>query len=209
VYISSWFRTTLTSIPMYSFSDNCSPHVVYFLLFFLFYMTALAILVLSGLVLLPVLLPVAATDDNVKIQKAKGNQTFSDIDKLLMGNVKVPPQLLFLGFFCLNWLAPWKICLQGGSPRLWAFLIATYWVSLVTYFLLWKAYVHVSGLRANALMSPELKPEQFAVLVRDIPPVPEGQTRKEQVDSYFKSIYPETFYRSMVVTNNKEVFFLF
>lgn len=88
---------------MYSFSDNCSPHVVYFLLFFfLFYMTALAILVLSGLVLLPVLLPVAATDDNVKIQKAKGNQTFSDIDKLLMGNVKVPPQLLFLCFFCLN-----------------------------------------------------------------------------------------------------------
>lgn len=69
--------------------------------------------------------------------------------------------------------------------------------------------MHVSGLRANALMSPELKPEQFAVLVRDIPPVPEGQTRKEQVDSYFKSIYPETFYRSMVVTNNKEVFFLF
>jgi hypothetical protein len=65
-------------------------------------MTALAILVLSGLVLLPVLLPVAATDDNVKTQKDKGNQTFSDIDKLLMGNVKVPPQLLFLCFFLLE-----------------------------------------------------------------------------------------------------------
>ena len=100
-----------------------------------------------------------------------------------------------------------KICLQDDSPRLWAFLFATYWVSLVTYFLLWKAYVHVSVLRANALMAPGLKPEQFAVLVRDIPPAPEGQTRKEQVDSYFKSIYPETYYRSMVVTNNREVFF--
>ena len=99
-----------------------------------------------------------------------------------------------------------KICLQDDSPRLWAFLFATYWVSLVTYFLLWKAYVHVSVLRANALMAPGLKPEQFAVLVRDIPPAPEGQTRKEQVDSYFKSIYPETYYRSMVVTDNKEVF---
>lgn len=95
--------------------------------------------------------------------------------------------------------------LQEKSPRLWAFLIATYWVSFVTYFLLWKAYKHVSGLRAKALMSPEAKAEQFAVLVRDIPPPPEGQTIKEQVDSYFKSIYPETFYRSMVVTNNKEV----
>ena len=88
---------------------------------------------------------------------------------------------------------------------LWAFLIATYWVSVVTYFLSWKAYKHVSALRANALMSPEVKPEQFAVLVRDLPNVTQGQTRKEQVDSYFKSIYPETFYRSMVVTNNKEV----
>ena len=54
-------------------------------------------------------------------------------------------------------------------------------------------------------MSPEGKPEQFAVLVRDLPDVTQGQTRKEQVDSYFKSIYPDTFYRSMVVTNNKEV----
>ncbi|XVF25410.1 hypothetical protein REPUB_Repub13aG0210200 [Reevesia pubescens] len=54
-------------------------------------------------------------------------------------------------------------------------------------------------------MSPEVKPEQFAVLVRDLPNVTPGQTRKEQVDSYFKSIYPDTFYRSIVVTNNKEV----
>ncbi|XVE51668.1 hypothetical protein DITRI_Ditri02bG0059900 [Diplodiscus trichospermus] len=95
--------------------------------------------------------------------------------------------------------------IQEKSSRLWAFLVATYWVSFVIYFLLWKAYKHVSALRANALMSPEVKPEQFAVLVRDLPDVTQGQTRKEQVDSYFKSIYPETFYRSMVVTNNKEV----
>lgn len=95
--------------------------------------------------------------------------------------------------------------MQEKSSRLWAFLIAVYFVSFVTYFLLWKAYNHVSDLRANALMSPDVKPEEFAVLVRDIPPVPEGQTRKEQVDTYFKTIHPDTFYRSMLVTNNKEV----
>ena len=88
---------------------------------------------------------------------------------------------------------------------MWAFLIAVYWVSFVTYFLLWKAYKHVSDLRANALKSPEVKPEQFAILVRDIPLAPDGHTRKEQVDTYFKTIYPETFYRSMLVTNNKKV----
>lgn len=55
------------------------------------------------------------------------------------------------------------------------------------------------------MASPEVKPEQFAVLVRDVPALPVEQTRKEQIDSYFKFIYPETFYRSMVVTNNKKV----
>lgn len=70
--------------------------------------------------------------------------------------------------------------------------------------LLWKAYHHVSDLRAAALMSLEPIPEQFAVLVRDIPRLPPGQTRKEQVDSYFKSIYQDTYYGSIVVTNNNK-----
>ena len=63
----------------------------------------------------------------------------------------------------------------------------------------------MSELRAQALMSSEVRAEQFAVLVRDIPTLPEGETRKEQVDSFFKSIYPDTFYRAMIVTDNKEV----
>ncbi|XP_059439389.1 CSC1-like protein ERD4 [Corylus avellana] len=150
--------------------------------YFVFMGTVLGILVLSSIVLLPVLLPVAATDDSVKSTSATTSKgTFSDFDELSMGNIK------------------------EKSPRFWAFLIAVYWVSFITYYLLWKAYTHVSGLRANALMSPEVKPEQFAILVRDIPPVLQGQTRKEHVDSYFETIYPETFYKSMVVTDNKEV----
>ncbi|OWM63840.1 hypothetical protein CDL15_Pgr006102 [Punica granatum] len=127
-----------------------------------------------------ILLPVAATDNSAKPSNSTmSNGTFNDVDKLSMENI-------------------------GNKNRLWAFLIATYWVTFVTYYLLWKAYKHVSDLRTNALVSPEVKPEQFAVLVRDIPDLPEGQTRKEQIDSYFKSIYPETFYRSMVVTNNRQ-----
>ena len=104
--------------------------------------------------------------------------------------------MCFLSYFSL---------VQANSPRLWAFVIAIYLVSIVAYCLLWNAYNHVSDLRAAALESPEVKAEQFAIVVRDIPPPPDGQTRKEQVDSYFKAIYPETFYRSMVVTNNKKV----
>lgn len=98
-----------------------------------------------------------------------------------------------------------SLYLQSKSPRLWAYLLGVYWVSFVSYFLLWKAYKHVSDLRSNALRTPDIKPEQFAVVVRDIPAVPEGPNRKEQVDSYFRAIYPETYYKSMIVTDNKEV----
>lgn len=148
--------------------------------YFVFLSTVLGILVISGILLLPVLLPLAATDHPTKAATTS-NGTFHELDKLSMGNVK------------------------ENGPRLWAFLLAIYWVSFVTYYMLWKAYTHVSGLRAAALMTPEVKCEQFAVLVRDIPPPLEGETRKEQVDSYFSTIYPESFFRSMVVTDNKQV----
>jgi len=50
-----------------------------------------------------------------------------------------------------------------------------------------------------------VRPQQFAIVVRDIPNATQGQTKKEQVDAYFKAIYPEAFYRSMIVTDNKVV----
>ncbi|KAI4297304.1 hypothetical protein L6164_037198 [Bauhinia variegata] len=142
--------------------------------------TVLGILVLSGIILLPVL-PVAITDNVVNSKKTVSKGTFNELDHLSMGNIK------------------------EKNPRLWAFLIATYWVSFFSLILLWKGYKHVSVLLAEALKSPEIKPEQFAIVVRDIPKVSEGQTKKDHVDSYFRTIYPETFYRSMIVTNNKAV----
>ncbi|RRT67586.1 hypothetical protein B296_00037744 [Ensete ventricosum] len=94
---------------------------------------------------------------------------------------------------------------QEKSLRLWAFLLGVYWVSFVTYYVLWKSYTHVSDLRAGAKTSAVVKPEEFAVLVRDIPAAPPGQSMKDHVDSYFRALHPETFYKSMVVTDNKEV----
>ncbi|KAK9267613.1 hypothetical protein L1049_010044 [Liquidambar formosana] len=174
----SWIHEALSSTE----GDVISISGVDTAVYFVFLSTALGILVFSGVALLPILLPVAATDDSVmSVGSTTSNGSFHDLDKLSMGNVR------------------------EQSPRLWPFLISTYWVSFVTYYLLWKAYNHVSALRAAALMCPEVKAEQFSVLVRDIPPVPEGLTRKQQVDSYFRTMYPETFYRSMVVTKNREV----
>ncbi|PON37080.1 Calcium-dependent channel [Parasponia andersonii] len=174
-----WIGEALSSTEEDVISSSGVDTAVYFV----FLSTVLGILIISGLVLLPALLPVAVTDDRLHHLPTKIAQTknYTVLDKLSMANV------------------------DDKSPRLWAFLLAVFVVSFVSYYLLWKAYNHVSALRANALLSPEVKPEQYAIIVRDIPPVPEGQTRKEQVDTYFKTIYPDTFYRSMVVTDNKEV----
>lgn len=174
----AWIREALASTE----ADVIRVSGVDSAVYFVFISTVLGIFLLSALLLLPVLLPVAATS---KIIMDSNDTTsvgaFDDLDKFSMGHV------------------------QEGSPRLWAFVVAIYWVSFATYYLLWKAYKHVSDLRAQALVTSEVKNEQFAVLVRDIPPATNGQTRKEQVDSYFMAIYPDTFYRSIIVTDNSKV----
>lgn len=172
----AWIREAFSS----SEADVIKISGVDSAVYFVFLTTVLGILVISSFFLLPVLLPVAATDNSLRAVNSTSAGTFNDLDRLSIGHV-------------------------GEKKRLWAFLIATYLITFIALFLLWKAYKHVSHLRAAALLSPEVKAEQFAVLVRDIPDLPEGQTRKEQVDSYFRTIYPETFYRSMVVTDNKKV----
>lgn len=149
--------------------------------YLLFLSTVLGILILSGLVLVPILIPLSATDHGLMQESSKtGTSNYTSLDKLAMGNI------------------------LEKSPRLWAHLLGTYWVSLVVYIILWKAYIHASNLRATAKAVADTKPEDYAVLVRDIPTPANSQSRKEQVDSYFKALHPDSFYRSMIVTNKKE-----
>ncbi|KAJ4880001.1 CSC1-like protein ERD4 [Raphanus sativus] len=178
----AWIREAFTSTEQ----DVVKLSGVDTAVYFVFLSTVLGIFSLSALILLPTLLPLSATDNSLKNSRnatdTTSNGTFSQLDNLSMANI------------------------TRKSSRLWAFLGAVYWISVVTYFMLWKAYKHVASLRAEALMSSEeVLPEQFAILVRDIPSPPNGETQKEFVDSYFRDIYPETFYRSLVVTENSKI----
>ncbi|KAL5977407.1 CSC1-like protein erd4 [Asimina triloba] len=144
--------------------------------YFVFLSTTIGILTLSGIVLLPVLLPVAATDTGIRTNAdSNSNGTFSNLDKFAMGNVKNPLVAITFLSSQAGYVVPDKI---------------------------FRKYCSV--LRATSLASSEAKPEQFAVLVRDLPQPPKGQTQKELVDSYFRKLHPNTFYRSLVVTNIKE-----
>ncbi|MCO5607709.1 hypothetical protein L7F22_061908 [Adiantum nelumboides] len=71
------------------------------------------------------------------------------------------------------------------SSRLWAFAIADYWLTIST---------------ITLDQASKAKPEQFAILVRDIPS-PSGQSIEEKVDSFFRKLHPTTYETCIIVTN--------
>ncbi|XP_020268983.1 CSC1-like protein ERD4 [Asparagus officinalis] len=160
--------------------------------YLLFLSSVLAILVLSGLILLPVLLPLAGTDHGLlqAVKNADTSGNFTRIDKLAMGNIQKLSGI-------------WRI-ISLVSHILVFFLFSYACGLVVTFTVLWRAYKHASDLRATAKTVSDVKAEDFTVLVRDIPSPPKGESRKEQVDSYFRALHPDTFYKSMVITNMKE-----
>ena len=95
--------------------------------------------------------------------------------------------------------------LQDKSDRLWAYVIGAYWLTIATLYVLWKTYKHVVLLRtqdqSNSLTA---KPEQYAVLVRDIPIPPVGSIA-EEVENYFRELHPGTYESCIIVTNMSKV----
>jgi hypothetical protein len=94
---------------------------------------------------------------------------------------------------------------QEQAKKLWAFLVGTYWVSIVTYVILVKHYKRMIRLRGKEQAHAHARPQQFACLVRDIPAPPKHMARREQVDAFFKKLHSDTYQTCMIVTNVKKV----
>ena len=94
---------------------------------------------------------------------------------------------------------------QGASSKLWAFLLGTYWVSAVTYFVLVKQYKHMIHLRGKEQAHEKARPQQYVCLVRDIPAPPKHMSRAEQVDAFFRKLHPDTYESCTIVTNLSKV----
>ena len=128
---------------------------------------------------------------------------------------------------------------------MWAFVVGAYWMSICTWVVLWKSGRHVIGLRMRELKGAQAhnahiskgsnmcRPEQFAILVRDIPePKPIISINKarssvladdgladdvdgaataiptsyaQEVDAFFRKLHPDTYVRSQVVVDIKKV----
>eukprot|EP00250_Pteridium_aquilinum_P020740 c24927_g1_i1 orf=65-2185(+) len=147
-------------------------------IYMIFLSSALWICLYTSFFCLPVLLPVSGTDHYLvehatSIVKAMNH---TKLDEVAMGNV------------------------MNKSPRLWAFAIGDYWLTIATLYVLWKSYKHVVLLRTQDQATPKARPEQYAVLVRDIPPPASGSI-EEEVDNFFRTLHPTTYETCIVVTN--------
>ncbi|KAG0605251.1 hypothetical protein M758_9G043300 [Ceratodon purpureus] len=147
-----------------------------------FFAAVLEIFSYSALFCIPVLIPIAVTSNhNAVAFKLDPNQTYEGFDNLAMGNV------------------------EEGTTKLWAFLLGTYWVSCVTYYVLVKHYKKMIHLRGKEQAHEKATPQQFACLIRDIPAPPKHMSRAQQVNAFFRKIHPDTYETCLIVTNVKKL----
>ncbi|KAK8486716.1 hypothetical protein V6N11_069078 [Hibiscus sabdariffa] len=137
------------------------------------YLLGLRIFVPLAVMSFAVLVPVNWTGDTLERSK---DVNFSDIDKLSVSNV------------------------ADGSHRLWAHIIMSYVFSFWTFYVLYKEYGLLATMRLDYLASEHRRPDQFTVLVRNIPPDPD-ESVSEHVQHFFRVNHPDHYLTHQVVYN--------
>nr|BAD94445.1 hypothetical protein [Arabidopsis thaliana] len=120
-----------------------------------------------------VMVPVNWTNSTLDQLK---NLTFSDIDKLSISNIPT------------------------GSSRFWVHLCMAYVITFWTCFVLQREYKHIASMRLQFLASEHRRPDQFTVLVRNIPPDPD-ESVSELVEHFFKVNHPDYYLTYQAVYN--------
>ncbi|GLT28236.1 hypothetical protein SLA2020_031850 [Shorea laevis] len=122
-----------------------------------------------------ILLPVNWTNstlDNAKLR----NVTSSDIDKLSISNVPL------------------------GSNRFWTHIVLAYAFTFWTCYVLLKEYETVASMRLQFIASEKRRPDQFTVLVRNVPPDPD-ESVSESVEHFFLVNHQDNYLTHQVVYN--------
>lgn len=86
-------------------------------------------------------------------------------------------------------------------------MIGMVWVSIATYLVLWRSFRLVVDMRDREQASEHARPQQFTLLVRDIPKKERDskESRKEQVEHFFNRTHPGAFERVELVHKLKPV----
>ncbi|KAJ8748346.1 hypothetical protein K2173_002983 [Erythroxylum novogranatense] len=120
-----------------------------------------------------VLVPVNWTGGTLEHMK---DLTFSDVDKLSISNI------------------------PSESPRFWAHVGMSFVFTFWTFYVVYKEYKTIATMRLRFLASESRRPDQFTVLVRNVPPDPD-ESVSEHVEHFFFVNHPNHYLTHHVVHN--------
>ncbi|KAL0924247.1 hypothetical protein M5K25_005063 [Dendrobium thyrsiflorum] len=139
------------------------------------YLLGLKIFVPITLLAFAVLVPVNWTNNTLELESSKSSKLeFSKIDKLSISNV------------------------PSGSNKFWAHLVMAYTFTFWTCYVLLKEYEIVASMRLHFLASEKRRPDQFTVLVRNVPPDPD-ESIGELVEHFFLVNHPDFYLTHQIV----------
>ncbi|KAL2524084.1 Calcium permeable stress-gated cation channel 1 [Abeliophyllum distichum] len=140
------------------------------------YLLGLKIFVPLALLAWAVLVPVNWTNNTLAKSKATDKVEYSDIDKLSISNI------------------------PHGSQRFWTHVVMAYAFTFWTCYILRKEYETIAAMRLHFLASERRRPDQFTVLVRNVPPDPD-ESVSESVEHFFLVNHPDHYLTHQVVYN--------
>ncbi|XP_047310952.1 CSC1-like protein At3g21620 [Impatiens glandulifera] len=136
------------------------------------YLTGLKIFVPIAFLAFTIMVPINYT--NVTLEKS--NLTYSNIDKLSISNIPV------------------------ASNRFWTHLVMAYAFTFWTCYVLKKEYETVQSMRLHFLAAENRRPDQFTVLVRNVPIDPD-ESVDQLVEHFFLVNHPDYYLTHQVVYN--------
>ncbi|KAL2253308.1 UNVERIFIED_CONTAM: Calcium permeable stress-gated cation channel 1 [Sesamum indicum] len=140
------------------------------------YLLGLKIFIPIALLSWAILVPVNWTNNTLAKSEATNKLQFSDIDKLSISNVPY------------------------GSLRFWTHIVMAYAFTFWTCYTLIKEYATTAAMRLHFLASERSRPDQFTVLVRNVPPDPD-ESVSESVEHFFLVNHPDHYLTQQVVIN--------
>ncbi|XP_052203303.1 calcium permeable stress-gated cation channel 1 isoform X3 [Diospyros lotus] len=140
------------------------------------YLLGLKIFVPITCLALIILVPVNWTNSTLELAKVN----YSNIDKLSISNI------------------------PNRSQRFWAHILMAYVFTLWTCYVLQKEYEIVASMRLHFLASARRRPDQFTVIVRNVPPDPD-ESVSELVEHFFLVNHPDHYLTHQVLYNANKV----
>ncbi|KAG9160316.1 hypothetical protein Leryth_026139 [Lithospermum erythrorhizon] len=140
------------------------------------YLIGLKIFVPMALIAFSVMVPVNWTNHTLE----RSNVNFSDIDKLSISNIPLKSQR-----FCTH-------------------LVMAYAFTFWTCYVLKREYEIIAWMRLHFLASEHRRPDQYTVLVRNVPPDPD-ESVGELVEHFFMVNHPDHYLTNQVVLNTNQL----